>query len=281
MASCPQLPSFSASDLSITLWAVAKLQHTPSRQWLLQALSSSLTQLITFQPSHFSNSLWALSKLGSVPSPLWLNTFWSTSGQTLTRFSPAELTATVSAVVKLELTPPIEWVQQVTNAVDQNLASFDSKRLLYVLQALQQLQARHISHRLRLSSSSIGVLQYGNSNGSQGYIYSNSIVPFGRLQLQPSSTPRLLYDSSRSPAATHQSVADVDAQQRAAVDVLHQLDSFASEAYSMACLVTLMPDWLQHRVAHWPKQLAADRALSSSSSRSQETQQQLLVGAAA
>lgn len=237
----------------------------------MQMLSCSLMQLHLFQPSHFSNILWALSKLGSVPSPLWLNTFWSTSGQTMTRFRPAELTATVSAVVKLELTPPVEWVRQLTKAVDQNLAAFDSKRLLHVLQVVQQLQARHVNlhPKIQPNSSSIGVLQYGNSNGGRGYIYSSSIVPFGRLQLQPDSRAvngkkRLVYNiAGRSPESQLQSAPVDTAQQASTVDALQQLDLFASEAYSMACLVTLMPDWLQHRVAHWPKQLAAERVVAS------------------
>lgn len=250
MASSSQLSSFTPTDLSMMVWAVAKLQHKPARQWLLQLLSSSLHKLPAFQPQHYSNTLWALSKLEAAPSPLWLNNFWSNSRQTLTQFGPAELTATVSAVVKLQLLPPVDWLQSLTDAVNRNLALFDSSRLLYILQAIQQLQARHAS------SSCIGVLHYGSSNGSRGYIYSSSIVPVGRLQLQRAL--RLSRDSSSALNLKH--------QENAAVDVLQQLDSSAAEAYSMACLVVLMPSWLQQKVAHWPKQLAAERALTASSS---------------
>lgn len=270
MASGTRLSAFSPTELSVTLWAVAELKHTPSRQWLLQMLGAMLQKLPVFQPINFANTLWALGQLESVPSPFWLNTYWSNSSQSLTRFKPEELAATVSAVVKLRLSPPVDWVQSLTVAVDQSLAKFDSKTLLFILQAVRQLQAKQFNVN---SSGSVGVLQYDhNSSSSRGYIYSSSIVPFGRLQLHSArevvtfSAPCGSFEAVLGTADRVLTTERQLLQRRTTTDVLQQLDLSASEAYSMACLVTLMPNWLQARVAHWPKQLAAERALYSSSS---------------
>jgi hypothetical protein len=66
-------------------------------------------------------------------------------------------------------------------------------------------------------------------------------------------------------------------QQQSAAATLQELDAAAAEAYSMACLVVLMPGWLQSKVAQWPKHMAADRAALQ---QQQQQQRELQMSAA-
>lgn len=141
MAASSRLDQFNPQELSNTLWALAQLQHTPSKPWMQQLLLASLQQMSSFLAADFTQTLGGLSKLGYNPSPLWLSSFWSKSGQSLigSNFSAAELHTLLLAAVKLEVQPPQRWVQVAAGAVERGLAGFGSQQLLEVLRALQQL----------------------------------------------------------------------------------------------------------------------------------------------
>jgi hypothetical protein len=244
--------------------------------------------------------IWGLAELDTTPSPLWLSAFWARSGQTLDKCSAAQIVDTAAAVAKLRLQPPGMWLRALTAAVNSNLGQFESGSLLEVLTALQKLQAgrraNNSSRRAGIgtgssssscsSSSSIvpfarrQVQQWPQGVGSEhdSYISSSSrrsgpaqvvvlrsTVAHQTQQQHDREAGRQLeamfgFNSSSSSSSSSTGLARSLRHQQSAVASLQELDAAAAEAYSMACLVVLMPDWLQSKVAQWPKHMAAERA---------------------
>jgi hypothetical protein len=308
VAAGPQLPHFPAKQLATTVWALGTLHHTPPRPWLLQLLSCTYQQLPCLNPGQISQVIWGLAELDTTPSPLWLSAFWARSGQILDKCSAAQIVDTAAAVAKLRLQPPGMWLRALTAAVNSNLGQFESGSLLEVLTAVQKLQAgrRANSSSRRAgsaadngSSSSIvpfaprQVQQWPQGVGIEGDDYvSSSSSRAGPAQVvvlrsavarqqqqqhdQNREAGRQLeamfgFDSSSSSTGLARSLR----HQQSAVASLRELDAAAAEAYSMACLVVLMPDWLQSKVAQWPKHMAAERAALQQQQQKQCGQRQL------
>jgi hypothetical protein len=216
----------------------------------------------------------------------------------LDKCSAAQIVDTAAAVAKLRLQPPGMWLRALTAAVNSNLGQFESGSLLEVLTALQKLQAGRrangssssSSRRAGIAADKVGssssssivpfarrqVQQWSDDMSSEdgSYVSSSSsrawpahvvvlrsTVAREQQQQHDREAGRQLesmfgfHSSSSSPG-----VARSLRHQQSAVASLQELDAAAAEAYSMACLVVLMPDWLQSKVAQWPKHMAAERA---------------------
>lgn len=276
MAASSSLEHFTAQQLSNTLWALAQLQHHPPKPWLQQLLLAALQQMSVFKPIDFAQMLWGLSKLGFSPSPLWLSSFWSKCGHSLTEsnFRAAELRMLLLAAANLDMQPPQKWVQAAAGGVERGLTGFKSSQLLEVLQALQQLWQASSTPALSSSSSECpsAFVIGGNDSSSSGSgsgrcapgvlrLYRHVLdttrvaVPGQRLMRPvwpplPASNGTLMCASSSSGGSSDSGMPQ-QLQQLSTV-------SCAEDAYSLACLVVLMPQQLRARVEHWPQVLAGD-----------------------
>eukprot|EP00879_Flechtneria_rotunda_P021723 GHRR01022907.1.p1 GENE.GHRR01022907.1~~GHRR01022907.1.p1 ORF type:complete len:260 (+),score=90.11 GHRR01022907.1:391-1170(+) len=232
-ASGPKLITFSPSELSTTIWALAKLKYAPSHAWLVQLLNSSYQQMLHFAPSDLTNVVWGLAQLQLQPSPLWISSYWAVTSKVVGRFSAIELKVVLYSVAKLRLQPPEVWLQALAAALDANMGQYESPEVLKVLRAVQHLQCKQAASAGSSSSSP------GNNSIGNGWIFSSAACSSGSGQ---------------------NSILPFTRDQQVQVRVLQPLDAVAAEAYSLACLVALMPEWLQKKVAGWPKQLAAQRS---------------------
>jgi hypothetical protein len=211
----------------------------------------------------------------------------------LDKCSAEQLLTTAAAVAKLRLRPPGMWLRALTAAVNANLGQFESGGLLEVLAALQKLQrssssssivpfgrrqlqdrpqagGRLINYTTTSSSSNGRYVASGSSRmvllrGGVAHPAGSSAAAQSQQQQQQAQENRdagqqlqamFGYSSSSS------SVSSWQQQQQSTVASLQELDAAAAEAYSMACLVVLMPEWLQSKLSHWPKHMAAERAAS-------------------
>lgn len=279
MAASSSLEQFTAQQLSNTLWALAQLQHHPPKPWLQQLLLAALQQMSVFKPIDFAQMLWGLSKLGFSPSPLWLSSFWSKSGRSLTEsnFGAAELRMLLLAAASVDMQPPQKWVQAAAGGVERGLTGFKSSQLLEVLQALQQLwQASSSTPALSSSSSQWprAFVTGGNDSSSSGSgrcapgvlrLYRHVLdttrvaVPGQRLMRPvwpplPASNGTRMYASSSSGGGGGSADSGMPQQLQRQLSTV----SCAEDAYSLACLMVLMPQQLRARVEHWPQVLAGD-----------------------
>jgi hypothetical protein len=200
MTAASRLKQFSPQELSITVWALAKLQHNPPKPWMQQLLLASLQQMDRFIPADYTQTLWALAELQYNPSPLWCASFWSKSGQSLTQsnFSAGELHALLLAAAKLEAQPRHNWVQAAAGAVERGLAGFSSQQLLEVLLVLQKLSTGSSASAAAVpTASSVGAI----STRGTSAVWSSSIVPFSSRAGLQQPQRLLLRPRARGPAA--------------------------------------------------------------------------------
>lgn len=287
LASLQQMHAFRPVDYTQMLGALAQVGFSPSPLWF--------------------SSFW--SKSGQ--------------SLTQSNFSAAQLHSLLLSVVKLEAQPPQRWLQAAAGAVERGLAGFGSQQLLEVLQALQTLwqasgappAAAGATAGAGASSSSNGVGQWASSivpissSSSMGHLglklhrlltpppsnssnSSSKCAPGAvRLYRQLIATNRVVVDGQGlirpvwpPAAAAHAFIPGSSSSKGGGSGWQQQLSSaYADEAYSLACLVLLMPPQLRSRVEHWPQQLAADRALQLQLQQQQRSkggaqQQSLLLG---
>jgi hypothetical protein len=75
-----QLASMQPSDLTDTVWALARLRYTPPQPWA-QTLSAAITNALPgFSAQGLAMVIWGFSRLGLRPERQWLLRFKSLSG---------------------------------------------------------------------------------------------------------------------------------------------------------------------------------------------------------
>ncbi len=78
-----QLPAFNSQALSITLWSMARLGHSPQPAFLEAVLGASQALLPNCNAHDTSTLLWALASLGACPSDAWVAAFDARSAAVL------------------------------------------------------------------------------------------------------------------------------------------------------------------------------------------------------
>jgi hypothetical protein len=141
-------------------------------------------------------------------------------------------------------------LQQFGAAVEANLAAFDSGRLLDVLKVL-----RHLQQQLHQQPP----LVQHQSLFRHETMFLDSSVPLD----QSHASRRSVISSRLATVSQSLSMKQMHSRMGSMPAPLKDEAKVVSEAYSMACLVVLMPSWLQDRIADWPRQLAADKKASS------------------
>ncbi len=177
-ASARHLQRFNAQDLSNTLYALAKLQHAPPREWMDAWAARATHQLPWFTPQALANSAWALAKLKQ-QQPQWLaacmasaaqaaharevgaqeacNLLWA-AGETqldvpdpvigellrclrpqLPACSPQDLASIMYALARLQAAPGVGWTEAYFAAAAGKLPAFDANTLSITLWALAEL----------------------------------------------------------------------------------------------------------------------------------------------
>ncbi|KAF8056252.1 PPI1 [Scenedesmus sp. PABB004] len=280
-AAAPQLAAFSPAQLGAAAGAVAALAHAPARPWLAQLLRASLPRLAAMDACQLTRLAWALSRWQCVPSPLWRASFWEASRARLGAATPPQLAALAAALAALRLAPPPAWLAALA-AVEGAIGGFSSGQLLGTLRALAALQARGAAQAALAAAAPSGgarralplpgaVLIAGGSSGGGralrapgAHLTPGQQVeamfaaggPHARCSLPAGAVRALRLQRQQAPSLTLPGALGVPG----AAAATQPPGAVAAEAYGIACLVVLMPDWLQHRVAHWPRELAAERA---------------------
>lgn len=284
-AALPQLSSFKPSHFSHTVWALSKLDVIPSPLWLSTFWSNSGPTLTRFAAKELVTTASAVAKLQLQPPAAWLQGLAAAVHQNMGQFDSGSLLEVLQAVQKLQARQPGSSIGSSVGQAgssrsgrytrNSSIVPFDRQELQQLQQAVRFVSIRSSSFRSSSSSrrNSSSLARQGSSSSSDGGSSGSELLSVTstawqrprQLQLEEGvedcSSVEAMFGISSSTAGSR-----LYSQQRqqdlSAAAVLQQLDASAAEAYSMACLVVLMPDWLQRKVAHWPRQLAAEREAS-------------------
>jgi hypothetical protein len=75
-----QLSTMQPSDLTDTVWALARLRYTPPKPWTQTLTSAITTSLPGFSAQGLAMVIWGFTRLGLRPERQWLLRFKSASG---------------------------------------------------------------------------------------------------------------------------------------------------------------------------------------------------------
>lgn len=62
-----RIQDFSSQHIAVTLWAIAKLAYTPSKEVLDTAAARAVELMPEYNPQNIANTLWAYATLGKHP----------------------------------------------------------------------------------------------------------------------------------------------------------------------------------------------------------------------
>lgn len=122
-ASATLLPHFSPKELSITLWALAKLLQQPPVAWMNAWLGSSQLCMSDWNAQDFATALLALGSMHQPPGPQWLALVLAHSSNCLPQASAQSLWVLLSALGKLGCSPSPAWLA----ALDSRLLALGSE----------------------------------------------------------------------------------------------------------------------------------------------------------
>jgi hypothetical protein len=280
--------------LASTAWALARLRHRPSDAWLQRlAAAAQARGLATFGPREGAVLLWAFSKLGYQPPPDWLAEFWAASGGGLGAASPAELCALAVAACRMRSSAQAgaaEWTLLLAAAVRRRFPHFSAQEATVTLRALAELAAGREVVVGMAAAAGGGGLGGGGGGGAPALGGAGLAVggpppgllsPAGGVEGMASAAPagrtlapRLVAMQQRgqasqgeggaTPQRPQQQLAAAEAPRQQPLRVLPDqptwLESFVSQAFGVAALLSLMPEGMQARHGRWPARAAAAHA---------------------
>eukprot|EP00798_Chlamydomonas_sp_ICE-L_P009716 gene9716-7587_t len=163
--------SFTALDISQTLWALVVLDQRPSTAWTLAAFQAVTSTLPNMAPQELSNTLWALATLKWSPEVAWLDAVEAILLGQMDSLGEQALSMCSWSLAKMGHSPSGEWLeawsaactallptmqpQAISNCVWAQLLWYPSAQfaaLVFVTSATSYLR-RHVSSTPRVYSS--------------------------------------------------------------------------------------------------------------------------------
>jgi hypothetical protein len=134
-----QLPGFQQRQLANCLWAVSKLQQQRLRPELTQALvDGSSLRLADMNPTQLSITIWALANMQHSPDRAWVERFLGAAREQLPSFTLQELASTAWGLATLQVRPGERWMQALLGCAEGEARRLRSLQLQEQEQRWQQ-----------------------------------------------------------------------------------------------------------------------------------------------
>ncbi len=138
-----RLPSARPQHLSMALYALALLRHTPPQGALSAILSASLFLMPSFDGRELAMALWALANLHIDPGPEWMSAFLARcEAATRTFASGAAVANVLWGLAVLDQRPPARWMGHFLWQAQRRMGHMDGQSLVMTVWALARMKYR-------------------------------------------------------------------------------------------------------------------------------------------
>ncbi len=133
---------YSPGSMASIVWALAKLEAPPPKEWAVALLHASYPKLQLFPPAELSKLLWGLAKLGLRPGAKWMAAYLAAAHAKLADFDPKSLSLAVWALATLGCRPEQPWLEALERRAAAQVGSFGAQEMTCLLWGLGQLTQR-------------------------------------------------------------------------------------------------------------------------------------------
>lgn len=159
-------PELSYGDFHRLLWALSRIDYTPSKSWLDDFVQISRPKLKHLKSSALTELIWTMSCWGCKPNTAWLSEFLRTASVRLNEFRPTQLALVALALADLGCRVPADWILSLVSAFRHKMMFANTNDVVSLLEAMPMLdedrewlsQQQHVL--MQLSSDVVTKFEY-------------------------------------------------------------------------------------------------------------------------
>jgi len=129
-------PTLSYADFQRLLWALSRIDFTPSQAWLRNFVEVSIGKLAHLRFRALSELIWSLACWGYTPTPEWLREYYRVTLPQLRHYKPQHLANSIVALKKLGCKVPAAWLEAALGAFCAQLADARAHDLVAFLDGI-------------------------------------------------------------------------------------------------------------------------------------------------
>jgi len=126
-------PTLSYSDFQRLMWALSRIDYTPTQTWQRDFIAVSTPKLRHLKFRALGELIWALACWDCRPSREWLSEFFRVTHGKLGDFRPQHISNTLNALAKLECRAPGPWLDAALTSFCKQLSDAKAHDMVTLL----------------------------------------------------------------------------------------------------------------------------------------------------
>ncbi|KAG2494882.1 hypothetical protein HYH03_007121 [Edaphochlamys debaryana] len=245
-----RMGDFGQKDVANLVWALARLQHTPSRESTDQLYDTVRQMLPDLQPHALSTVLYGVAQLRQRPPAGWLEAVAGRAADVMPGFTPQGLALLIHAFSVVGYRPQESWMCAFHSALESHRGSLDPRVRDKVREAYRLLRFRPGGTAAPAASTSVAPPSAAAAGAERQPPPAQASQQASRLQQQQAGRPAHVRNGSRPAQAAAASSASSSA-------------SISSSLAGQSMDRDLLDELLMTTLVHGQDEAAADAAAAA------------------